>query len=89
MVHTFNPSMLDRGRWISVTLRSTWSTQFQDTQGNTEKLCLEKQTQNTNKKKKEEEGKGRGGRGGGRRGRGDDDDTVPLNPSVLGYEPVN
>lgn len=35
-----------RGRWISVSLMPAWSTAFQDIQGYTVNLCLEKQKQN-------------------------------------------
>jgi hypothetical protein len=49
MVHTFNLSTR-RGRDISVSLGSAWSTSFQDSQGYVERPCLNKQTQcQTNK----------------------------------------
>ena len=44
VAHAFNPSTWDAeaGRFLS--LRPAWSTEFQDSQGYTEKPCLEKQT---------------------------------------------
>ena len=49
VVHTFNPGTWrggarggHRGRQISVSLRPAWSTEFQDSQGYTEKPCLKK-----------------------------------------------
>jgi hypothetical protein len=49
VAHAFNPSTweAEAGRFLS--LRPTWSTEFQDSQGYTEKPCLKKK-----KKKKEQ-----------------------------------
>jgi hypothetical protein len=51
VVHAFNPSTWEADRWIFLGLRSTWSTEFQDSQGYTEKPCLGKKQ--TNKKEAE------------------------------------
>ena len=50
VAHAFNPSTweAEAGRFLS--LRPAWSIEFQDSQGYTEKPCLEKQNKQTKKK---------------------------------------
>jgi hypothetical protein len=53
VVHAFNPSTweAEAGRFLSS--KPAWSTEFQDSQGYTEKPCLEKQKKKKKKKKKD------------------------------------
>jgi hypothetical protein len=48
VAHAFNPSTREAEAGGFLSLRPAWSTEFQDSQGYTEKPCLEK----TTKKKK-------------------------------------
>jgi hypothetical protein len=45
MAHTFNPSTREAETGGFLSLRLAWTTEFQDSQGYTEKHCLEKQKQ--------------------------------------------
>jgi hypothetical protein len=42
VVHAFNPSIWEAEAGEFLSSRPAWSTEFQDSQGYTEKLCLEK-----------------------------------------------
>ena len=56
MAHTFKPNQYSGGRdrWMFVGLRPAWSTESQDSQGYTEKACLE--NKQTNKQIKSQMG---------------------------------
>ena len=51
VVHTFDPSTREADAGGVLSLRPAWSTKFQDSQGYTEKPCLEKPTNQPTKKK--------------------------------------
>jgi hypothetical protein len=57
VAHTFNPSTweAEAGRFLS--LRPAWSTEFQDSQGSTEKPCLDPPPQKKPKKQKTKQNK--------------------------------
>jgi hypothetical protein len=49
VVHAFNPSTWPPKAGEFLSLRPAWSTEFQESQGYTEKHCLEKPTNQPNK----------------------------------------
>jgi hypothetical protein len=49
VAHAFNPSTREAEAGGSLSSRPAWSTEFQDSQGYTEKPCLEKQKQTKKK----------------------------------------
>jgi hypothetical protein len=55
VVHAFNPSTqeAEAGRFLNS--RPVWSTEFQDSQGYTEKPCLEKEKERIEEEKRREE----------------------------------
>ena len=51
VAHTLNPSIWESEAGGFLNSRPAWSAEFQDSQGYTEKPCLEKQIKKENKKK--------------------------------------
>jgi hypothetical protein len=49
VVHAFNPSTREAEAGGFLSSRPAWSTEFQDSQGYTEKPCLKKTNKQTNK----------------------------------------
>jgi hypothetical protein len=52
VVHTFNPSTQEVEAGRSLSSKSVWTGQFQDSQGYTEKVCLEKLNRTKQKRTK-------------------------------------